>query len=155
MARQWLISWPTAGSLLVHCISNVKGRASAVFLPQTEQLQARGGMETASSPRCGAWPCACTLFLHWEELAGSRGAGLPLAGQTVCLCVQRSSAWVARHLQSGRLTQQPVCASTARFIMSTWSESVMSMGHKYDVLAITIKIHSTSPMLCLGTLALC
>lgn len=114
MASQWLVKWPIAGSLLVYYISNVKGRESDVFLPQMEWLHPRGGIGTTSRPRCGAWPHARTLLLCWEEPDGSQEAGLLIPGETVCPCVQRSSAQVARHSQSVRLTQQPVSASTAR-----------------------------------------
>lgn len=143
--------WPTAGLLPVHCMSNVKGRASGVFLPQMERRQPRGGMGTTSSPRCGAWPHACSLLLCWEEPAGGREAGLPDPGQTESVRVSRE----ALHRLQGTLNLADLHNSLSvpalredRFSVSTWSESAMSMCHENNVLAVTPTIHSTSQAPC-------
>lgn len=67
----------------------------------------------------------------------------------VCPCVQRSSAQVARHAQSGRLTQQLVCArSTRKQILCV---HMVRISYVHGVIR---SIHSSSYSFCLGTSAL-
>ena len=113
MARQWPIKRATAGSLPVHCTSNFKGRASGVFLRWSNCSQEEEWGPVAApyvEPGPMYAPRSC---VERSQREAKKQGSLFLDGQSLSVCPEELCTG-CRASQSGRLTHQPLWATTAR-----------------------------------------